>query len=205
MSKEEMQQKMELQLHEQYAINNNANMSSILALFGTLVVVMGVFYKVFCATESIEKMNITNPYILLFVGMLGVLYIIFFISLFQGVKQRCEQFIIFAIRAKYYSDVKNEVAPNSTINNRIFSKGYHPFGKSCFSMIQGIYQYICTGCIITAVFMSVVSIQKFEHCCCFLLMFVIFLTCCIISYCIQREKYNAYGKDYAVYNPTSEQ
>ena len=44
-SLEEMQQQMELQLHEQYAINNNAYLKSIIALFIGLFAAIGFYGK----------------------------------------------------------------------------------------------------------------------------------------------------------------
>lgn len=201
LSNEAMQQKMELQLHEQYAVNNNANLSSILALIGVLIVTLGFFYKVFCETNNIEEMNATNPFVLLFISIHFVLFIIFFISLFQGTKQRCEQFIIFAIRDKYYPDIENEVAPYSGRKNRIFPRGYHPYGKNIFSMVQGIYQYICIGSILIALFITFMTISKFQHCCCFLLVLLIFLIFIVISVCGQRKKYKNYERAFDKYNP----
>ena len=42
-----MTQKLELQLHEQYAINNNANLSSIVTLICTILVIFGSYGYVF--------------------------------------------------------------------------------------------------------------------------------------------------------------
>ena len=49
---EEMKQEMELQLHEQYAQNNNSYFSSIVVLITSLLAVLGVYGYVFVRTSD---------------------------------------------------------------------------------------------------------------------------------------------------------
>lgn len=136
-SLEEMQQQMELQLHEQYAINNNAYLKSIIALFIGLFAAIGFYGYVVIHSEPIvnimkcsyEVYNI-NQLTFTAVGCLVVLAIMIHICIYQGTAQRYEQFIIYAIRKKYYID--------STMD-KIFPKTYTPFNKCGLSIIQGLY------------------------------------------------------------------
>ena len=199
-----MKSKEELQLHEQYAINNNANLRSVISIILTLIGVFGIFYKIYCDTECIDRFNISHPFVLAYVGTLGILYFIFVISLHQGVKQRCEQFIIFAIRAKYYPNLRNEVANDNSRGDRIFPKGYHPYGKKCFSIIQGLYKVICISCLILPAFIVLISISKFCHGCCFGFLLVLFYVFSFIRYFRQINKYKTYYKQYDYYKSLSQ-
>jgi hypothetical protein len=49
-------EKLELQLHEQYAINNNANLSSVIGLITATIVVVG-FYGYLYVRSSLEYSN----------------------------------------------------------------------------------------------------------------------------------------------------
>lgn len=148
-TREEMQQEMELQLHEQYAQNNNANLGSIITLIVTLLAVFyGYGYVYLHSTlefsEGFVKMYEDGYYTLdalVFTTMAVyvVLGIIYYICYYQGLHQRLEQFITFAIRAKYYRKSprkwKNPIIigfPESLMDdsyNEIFPRGYHPFKK----------------------------------------------------------------------------
>lgn len=198
----EMQQKMELQLHEQYAINNNANFNSIIVLIAALIAVLGTFFNAYSKIDDNEKLNLTNPILILYFGVSVVLFIIYFVSLLQGVKQRCEQFVVFAIRSKYYPDLLNEVAPNSGRDRRTFPKGYHPFGKKGFSIVQGLYGYTCVGCLLIFSLISIMIIKFHHHsCCCFMLILIIFLLSSYATYKWQQCKYIKYEEMYKRYNP----
>ncbi len=149
-SREEMQQEMELQLHEQYAQNNNANLGSIITLIVTLLAVFyGYGYVYLHSTlefsEGFEKMYEGGYYTLdalVFTTMAVyvVLGIIYYICYYQGLHQRLEQFITFAIRAKYYRKFHERWIASENLDfpeflmddsyNEIFPCGYHPF-KIC--------------------------------------------------------------------------
>ena len=60
-----------------------------------------------------------------------VLVIMYRLCLYQGTQQRKEQFITYAIRHKYYGNLK-EITP------KIFPNSYHPFDKED-KFVQGIY------------------------------------------------------------------
>lgn len=138
---------LEKQLHEQYAINNNANLASIITLLTTLLAVIGVYGYVFIystldfATDwgsFIENKQFTLD-VLLFATMAVyfILTVIFYLSAYLGTNQRKEQFVTYAIRRKHY-----EESDNSDYEN-IFPREYNPFGKSKTKFIQGLYGEIC--------------------------------------------------------------
>lgn len=103
------------QLHEQQAINNNANLGSIVALIVALIVVFGYFGFVlvntipdfsnnFACLKVIEA-NCTYYYLdvllLSYLISVFVLFVLMCLAIYQGIAQRKEQFITRAIRKKY--------------------------------------------------------------------------------------------------------
>lgn len=50
---EEMQQELEKQLHEQYAINNNANLGSIIVLLTALIAVFGAYGYIYLHSKFV--------------------------------------------------------------------------------------------------------------------------------------------------------
>lgn len=152
-----MCQEMELQLHQQYAENNNANLGSIITLIVTLLAVFYGYGYVYlhstlefsdgfdflceceCKHFTLDALLFTASAVYVVLG------IIYYICFSQGLHQRMEQFITFAIRAKYYKKSKTDVAPDGDgfpeslmdpSYHEIFPKGYNPF-KKCWG---------CSGC-----------------------------------------------------------
>lgn len=139
MDPQEMQQQMELQLHEQYAINNNANLNSIIILIVGLFAALGSYGYVFLHSanyfEDVINLNDSIKYSLtqLTYALIGAAFVIemmIYICMYQGVAQRCEQFIIYAIRCNY--------GKKDFIEN-IFPSGYNPFNKKRLEIVQGLY------------------------------------------------------------------
>ena len=127
------------QLHEQYAINSNANLGSIIALITSVLVVMGYYGYAYIHTtpefsHAFESLIIKDGLYYLDVLLLAFIvssFILLFIScicIYQGVQQRKEQFIIDVIRRKKAGSVF-EVLPQY----------YHPFNKKGLGIIQGLY------------------------------------------------------------------
>ena len=138
---EEMQQELEKQLHEQYAINNNANLGSIIVLLTALIAVFGAYGYIYLHSSIEFAANYGELYkegyfsldalLLSATAVFCVLVIMYRLCLYQGTQQRKEQFITYAIRHKYYGNLK-EITP------KIFSNSYHPFDKED-KFVQGIY------------------------------------------------------------------
>lgn len=134
---------LELQLHEQYAINNNANLSSIIGLITATIVVVG-FYGYAFVRSSLEYSDsfkfltddgcyTMNTLLLMASGTVIILAILQYICMYQGYQQRNEQFIIYAIRCKYYQE-KPEQAEDS-----IYPSNYTPFDKGMLQYVQGLF------------------------------------------------------------------
>ncbi|MGD9494216.1 MAG: hypothetical protein AB7V36_12780 [Bacteroidales bacterium] len=134
------------QLHEQYAINNNSNLGSIIALMTAMLGVLGVFGYIFIYSginfaPDWGSFYVNGKYsldVLLFSSIAAdlVLLIIFYLSAYIGTNQRLEQFITFAIRIKYYKKKEEEY-------HKIFPRNYSPFNKTKINFIQGLYGEFC--------------------------------------------------------------
>jgi len=149
-SNEAMQQQLELQLHEQYAINNNANLSSMIAILVSVVAAFGVYGYVYIHSENIFSPDFStlilpkkscsgsetyylDVVVLMVMVLCVILSILKYICIMKGYGQRKEQFIIYAIRYKYYHQHPNEMKP------RIYPPKYHPFGKEGADIPQGLF------------------------------------------------------------------
>lgn len=132
------------QLHEQYASNNNANLSSFVTLLVSMVGVFGIFAYVFVRSslkfsndfqslyDSGSELYTMDVLILSAMVSIIVLGIIKYICLYQGFHQRYEQFITYAIREKYFGKENCE-------KSDIFPEGYTPFGKQGLDIAQGLF------------------------------------------------------------------
>lgn len=166
----QMQQELELQLHEQYASNSNATLGSMLTLFVAMLAVLGGYGYVFinsyvengCKFLIGEEKLYTAPALLVTTAAAtSVLAAIAYICIESGYKGRMEQFITFAIRKKYYND--EELA-------KVFPKGYSPFGKyGCW--VRPMQSPYDTFLYITATAMAIINCATFVRvyccmCCC---------------------------------------
>lgn len=141
----EMKDELLSQLHEQYAVNNNANLSTIITLVVTLIAVIGYFGYVYVHTgvqfsENFgcliaEKVGDVHVYyldalLLVYLASVGVLGILARLCIYQGVSQRKEQFIVEAIRNEYIDEGSRF---------KIFPLRYNPCGKKELEIVQGLY------------------------------------------------------------------
>ena len=136
----DMQQRMELHIHEQYAVNNNANVSHTITLIAALLVIFASYGHIFlhirtaiisdCCDLFCNPLVTDGEYSLLALvlvtfALLGVLYILCSLCIYQGAHQRYEQFIVHLLRYKYYKN------PSTDLFDTVFSikgrHGYHPF------------------------------------------------------------------------------
>ena len=144
--KNESKDQIELQLHEQYAVNNNANVNSIITFIVGIVAVLGAYGAVFINTDATPNWTENSFADLAFVGMscILVLGIISYICISVGSSQRYEQFTIHAIRCKMYKESASDYSfPNNKV---VFNSEYHPFNKECVKFIQGIFLNFCYVC-----------------------------------------------------------
>lgn len=164
---QEKQFELEKQLHEQYAINNNSNLGSIIAILTTLVSVIGVYGYIFVHStldfakdwgNFLHYHNDSKLFALdvLFFSAIAshfILVLLYFLSAYLGTNQRKEQFITFAIRDQYYKE-------NYENYTNIFPKNYHPFNKDKSNFIQGLYGEICRALKILFCLISLATLCK---------------------------------------------
>lgn len=161
--KMKMQEQIEMQLHEQYAKNNNANVSSIVTLFVTMLASVGAYGYVFLHSENLadfeNEIDLIMQYnsgkfsfvalLVVAIAAIVVLMMIAYICVSLGCRQRKEQFIIYAIRRKYYyGDMRD---------TKIYPNRYDPFGKRGLKMVQSPYDYFIR-CIMVAIFLIALSL-----------------------------------------------
>lgn len=142
-----MQDELLKQLHEQYAVNNNANLGTIVTLVVAVIAVIGYFGYVYVHTGVnfsddfgnliAGEVNGVNVYyldalLLIYLASVLVIAILIRLCIYQGVAQRKEQFITDAIRRKCFENAINK-------NAHIFPKGYHPYYKEGMDIVQGLY------------------------------------------------------------------
>lgn len=206
MSKKDLKNQFELekQLHEQYAINNNSNLASIIAILTALIGIFAVYGYVFIHSslefaESWGDFFNGNKIYSLDVLLLAtsasqiVIAILFYLSAYMGTNQRKEQFITYAIRNKVYKRIKirNNFLPNEKYD-AIFPKSYNPINKTIYDFIQGLYGEICkilqiifiliSSLTVFKLFIGIVNSNDFYGKCCVLWFLIVYLICLIISY-----------------------
>lgn len=210
-----MIQEMELQLHEQYAINNNSNLSSIIALLVSMLISLGAYGYVFLYSSNqwsglgdLVKQEGNGPIFSLTALLLTmtavsiVIFVMIYLCVYQGVAQRCEQFITDAIRRKYkmFEDGNQCVLP----------KGYSPYGKKCLEVVQGLYGELVKILIVVEILIVLSSLWKFyysQNCLCdcdgqctlVLIPVLVMLFClCLLKegYCKQIKKYENRQNEY---------
>lgn len=164
-----MQQQLELQLHEQYATNNNATLTSMLTLFVTMLAVLAGYGCVFlnsqaeCEPASLLKVGdlYTIPALLLTTSASTlVLAAIAYICIETDYKGRMEQFITYEIRRKYYG------TENALLE--IFPKGYTPFknDRSWLTPIQYPYDTFFHITTIAVIIINLAAIVRVLCCAC---------------------------------------
>lgn len=160
--KMKMQEQIEMQLHEQYAKNNNANVGNVVILFVTMLASVGSYGYVFLHSKNLVDSANCIAFVTLYesgsyslfallivaIAAIAVLLMIVYICISLGCRQRMEQFIIYAIRRKYYGNDMN--------NPKVFPNRYDPFKKRGLKMVQSPYDYFvrCTMVVIFSIALS---------------------------------------------------
>lgn len=161
-------------LHEQYAVNNNANLSSMVTLVVGIVAVIGYYGYVFiytvndfgdCCGQFVQGEYFTmTTLLLIYFSTVCILAILMRLCIYQGIAQRKEQFIIEAIR-KHYD--KDEVIKNILPNN------YTASGKNKQDAIQGLFgEFVKTFRTIIR-YLTIVTLIRVVF-----TIFPMFCTCC---------------------------
>lgn len=133
--KENQVTEIEKQLHEQYAVNNNSHLTSIITLLVGLFAVIGFYGKVFVEStlifeDRLKGYSLTDLLWMYLFSFFSI-SIMMIICIYQGSSQRFEQFITYAIRNKYHLKIDQDP--------KIFPSNYMPFGKNGLSFVQGLY------------------------------------------------------------------
>lgn len=141
---------LENQLHEQYAVNNNSNATTLISILSALAIgfagygyVVCNYYPHTCAEQSL-MMKLASIMVIELLVLLYVLTVNF------GTTQRMEQFVTFSIRAKRYGNAKGDY-------DEIFPQGYHPYNKTYCSFVQGIYNTLSVVMIIGVVMVAITT------------------------------------------------
>lgn len=145
--KNNMKDELLKQLHEQYAINNNANLNTIVTLVVAVIAVIGCFGYVYvhtdiefsqnfgCLVKCCKGVFYLDVLFLAYLASVFVLALLTRLCIYQGVAQRKEQIIIHAIRQKYFG--KNYL--DEQTEDKIFPNGYTPYRKEGLQIVQGLY------------------------------------------------------------------
>lgn len=133
---EKKSDEIELQLHEQYADNNNSYLGHIVTLVAGLFAVIAFYGNVFIEAshyfEKIEDYSYSlGDLCIVAVCAYIALGIMAYLCIYLGMHQRHEQFVVWAIRNKYYGYNYN--------SHFIYSDDYVPFNKKGFENIKGLY------------------------------------------------------------------
>ena len=172
---------LEKQLHEQYAVNNNSNAGTLVSLIGALLISFTgygyVLYQYSIGECAIGIVNVAA------IAVIAVMAILCCISINLGAGQRMEQFITIAIRKKHYGE--------SNKYKEIFPDGYHPFNKSYYTFVQGLYNTwsIVTLLTILGIMSCYLIIVDTDRCCPVVISGLICVVVCIAHRFCKYKKY----------------
>lgn len=194
--KQEMQKELELQLHEQYAINNNANVSSFIAMIGALIIAFTgygyVLYQYLMGDVCCCKMADAETMVhIATIAVLVVIFILYIVAIEVGASQRSNQFVIHAIRMKAYEYQKEEL-------EKIYPKGYSPEGKNYFDFVQGIYNTLSWMFLGIYAIIAMLSFGVIAQNCCWLSASAIIGLYMISFRCSKFAKYKKQDSDKTV-------
>lgn len=164
----EIQQDLEKQLHEQYAINNNAKVSNFVSFIVALFALFGFYGYIFAYTIPEFSTNgimvIENGgcnksdtftldiFIVMSLVVSGLLYFLSKMSLTLGYGQRSDQIVIDRIREKHY--------PNEQDRTQLFGKGYTAKNKGWCNFVQDYFNLFYWLFFWSQIFVVVSSIIK---------------------------------------------
>ena len=162
------------QLHEQYAVNNNANLSSMVTLIVGVIAVIGYYGYVFvhtvedfgCGNELFmqgEHFTMTTL-LLTYLSATCILAILMRLCIYQGIAQRKEQIIIENIRKHY--DTSNDF-------KNIFPESYTARDKDKSNVIQGLFGEFVKTFRMIIIGLTIITVIRAA-----LALFSIYCTCC---------------------------
>lgn len=175
-----MKNDLEKQLHEQYVINNNSKLGSLVTFLTALVGIFACYGYVFTFSGYVPR-PVQEDYAPGLLGFVGagfkykcfhidlflltagatffIISVLHNISLYLGVDQRKEQFLIFAIRLKAYTNNKTEEEKDEY--RKTFPKQHCPMNKSgVYNIAQGLHGKFCIIFIIMYIIILIMTLFK---------------------------------------------
>ena len=158
---------LEKQLHEQYAINNNANVGSFIAFVVAVFALFGFYGYVFVHSSCdfttqgeyiVDGLYTLDVLLILTVVVSGMLCFLCKIVLDLGYGHRRDQFIVEAIRRKYYTESEY---------GKIFPEKYNPLGKKRNDFIPNFYHSFYWLFVIALFVIIMLTIIKLRQNICF--------------------------------------
>lgn len=153
----EAQKEMLMHLHEQFAINHNENLGSLITLFVAMLGVLGAYGAILLDAGNFgghfdyeERVIITT----IFADL--VLTILIIINAYQGYHVRKDQFVIHRIRKFYGLDRLQNNDGSSVVD-------YTPHKKNILTYITGLYGIFAGILFSVLVFLNVVSIISLNN------------------------------------------
>lgn len=216
-----MREELELQLHEQYAVNNNANLGSIISLVVGVIAVLWAFGYVYLYSSldkaaslgslvsSGEKYSL-DALIMTADAAIFVLAILFLICLNRGAYQRKEQFIIHTIRWQYFQEFnKGKDLEQPKKLAKIFPKGYNPYGKNKCDFVQDVFWLMMVTFVVLTVIILVLTTSKIANqvdrtiglIIISVILVMLLAFCCWQKWQKAFEKYKELEKEYEEYKP----
>jgi hypothetical protein len=170
----------ECHLHEQFAINNNANTTSFIAFLTALIAVFGGYGYVFYnyMTSNLYKGEEVLLYTTIAVHI--VLCILYAVAIVLGEGQRSNQFVVDNIRLKAYGPEKYK---------EIFPGNYNPHKKCFCKFIPGIYNVLSKTFFCLSILLSIFTLLLVHCYCCYCCIFMIPLIFMFIVRCYAFNKY----------------
>lgn len=201
--KEKMKQSFIEQLHEQYAVNNNAGMQSVVSILVAMFAAVGAYGYVWIHYQACDKncapgeSFFCSELMFAFVAALTILGIMNHICVYQGVNQRMEQFITYRLRKKC-----------CLLNEEFFPSRYNPFDKKGLEVVQGLYGEFVKIFAVLPLILFVSYVYRIWpvweariECCLPLISLVFFYTYWIVIFYLNTKKYYERETEFVDDNP----
>lgn len=161
---------LEKQLHEQYAINNNANTKTFVSFIVALFALFGFYGYIFVFSDfsfstnghfvrevdGIRLFSLEVFYLMAFV-VNGILFFLSILALNLGHGQRRDHIINHNIRKKYYM---TEGGDSDAAYGKVFGTEYNPSDKSYWTFLPGYFNIFYWLFFTGQVFVVLTSLLK---------------------------------------------
>ena len=191
-----------MQLHGQYYADNQSRMNTLITIIVALLAVIGTYGYVLAYSS---RLFVTKPEftLLALLGMtaitLGVITVLYYITLQIGLKCRMEQFVANAIREQllgksFISDSMQKDAKPKLVEG-VFPTNYIPHGKSLYNFVPNLYNdllriFLCTYFIVSG---TTTYVCVKESCDCSIgLGILFFVGLLLFMMCATRHAFNKY-------------